>query len=79
MAPPWQNTMWCESGIASRDRRFASASPITSSNQGLRCDTSSGEAPIPGQRHQVALDLLQDGEREGGRSCGEVDDTVVHG
>ena len=37
-------------GSPSSERRFASASSITSSNHGLRCETSSGDAPMPGQR-----------------------------
>ena len=59
----------CRSALAEHDavgrrdraasRRFASASPITSSNHGLRCEISSGETPTPGQRDQVAPGLLE--------------------
>ncbi len=48
VAPPWQNTMWWVSGTSSSERRLASTSLITPSNQGLRWDTSSADAPTPG-------------------------------
>ena len=48
VAPPWQNRTWWDAGIASNVRRFASASAITPSNHGPRCETSSAEAPTPG-------------------------------